>query len=57
MEPRSWSLRLALALAVATAIWVGAAELTVRLVQERSDRPVASARVAGHAGSPATALR
>ena len=57
MESPSWSLRLVLVLAVATAVWVGAVELTNHFVLERSDRPVASARVAGHAGSPATASR
>jgi hypothetical protein len=55
MESRSWSLRLALVLAVATAVWVGAVEFANRLVRERSDRPVASARVVGPAGSSAAA--
>jgi hypothetical protein len=56
MEPRNWSLRLALALAVATAIWVGAAQFTTRIVRERAAHPIASTRVAGQ-GSPAPTAR
>lgn len=57
MQPRSWSLRFVLALAVATTVWVGAAEFSTRALRARVGHPVpvASARVAGHAGSPAPA--
>ncbi len=47
MESASWSLRLALALVVASAIWAGAIALTDRLVAGRAGRlqaPVAIAR-------------
>jgi hypothetical protein len=59
MESRSWSLRLALAFAVATAIWVGAAELTYRVVAGRAGHtePQAIARTTVPAGSHTAAAR
>ena len=57
MESRSWSLRLALVLAVATAVWVGAAELTNRVVAGRAGNPGAVARATAPAGSHAPAAR
>lgn len=55
MESHSWSLRLALACVVATAIWVGAVGLTNRVVAGRAGRtePQAIARTASSADSHA----
>ena len=55
MESQNWSLRLALALAVATALWVGAVELTNRVVAGRAGNPEAVAHATASAGMHAAA--
>jgi hypothetical protein len=59
MESRSWSLRLVLALAVATAVWVGAVEYTDRVVAGRAGHLQADAisRANAPAGSHAATAR
>jgi hypothetical protein len=60
MESASWSLRLALALVVASAIWAGAIALTNKVVAGRAGQPtpgVAIARTSVPAGSHAASAR
>ena len=60
MESASWSLRLALAIMIASLIWAGAIALTNRVVAGRAGHPtpdVAIARSSVPAGSHADSAR